>query len=87
MVERSQHLRLTFESCHAIRVVREGHRQDFDRYIASKLDIPGAVDLPHAARADRRKDFVGSQTSSGGQSHKALNDFILPGVCCTADSE
>ena len=85
MVERSQHLRLTFESGHAIGVVREGRRQNLDRYLAVEFRIPGAVNLAHAADAYERKDLVGTQATPRGKGHKDVGTILLlappPNLC------
>lgn len=42
----------------------------FDRNFAVEAGVAGLVDFAHAARADARKDFVGSKTVAGGQRHR-----------------
>jgi hypothetical protein len=44
--------------------------QHFDRDIPVEPRVARAVDLPHAARAERREDLVGTETGAGLQSHR-----------------
>ena len=76
-VERREHLRLTLEAGHVIRVAGESGRQNVQRHFAFELAVPRAIDLAHASRADRREDLVGSQTSAGSPRHMASNDSTL----------
>jgi len=34
--------------------------QDLDRHLAVEADVPGSIDLSHAARAEGREDLVGA---------------------------
>ena len=45
--------------------------QDFERDIAIQLRIARAIDLSHAAFADRRGDFVDSETRAGREGQTA----------------
>ena len=51
MVEGREHLRFALEARNAIRVLRDGVRQDFQRDITSELRIARAIDLAHPACA------------------------------------
>jgi hypothetical protein len=47
-----------------------------------RADLASPVDLPHAARADRRDDLVGSEPGTGGKAHfdRAREDRIFSNV-------
>ena len=45
MIEGSQQLRFAFEALHALGVLREIFRQNFDRDLALQLGVGGAIDL------------------------------------------
>jgi hypothetical protein len=49
--------------------------QDLDGDFAAQPRIPGAIDLPHAARAQRREDLVRPETDAGGKCHGVLIGF------------
>src|ERR1022692_4955600 len=44
-------------------------RQHLKCHVAAEFRVGGAIHLAHAARAERRKNLVGSQAGSGGQGH------------------
>ena len=58
MVQRSQNLRFTFEASHALSVIGEKLRQNFQCDFALQLGIAGAVNLAHAARTQQVKDLI-----------------------------
>jgi len=68
MIERGEDLRFTSESRKAIRIVRNGWQQDFDRDAATQLRVGGAIHLAHSACADSAGDFEVTDAGSGGQS-------------------
>ena len=74
MVERRQHLRFALEPREPFGIVRRTVRQDLDGDVAIELRVAGAVDLAHAARADRRDDFVRAKPRSDGQRHEIVAD-------------
>ena len=43
--------------------------QHLDRDVAAEARVPRAIDLAHAAGAERGDDFVGTESGSGGQEH------------------
>ena len=49
---------------------------DVNGHVAAEPGIACAVDLPHTAGANERKDLVWSQLSPDGQGHISLNDSI-----------
>jgi hypothetical protein len=48
-------------ACEPLRVLCNGSRKNFDGYFAIQLCVAGRVNFAHAARADLREDFVGSE--------------------------
>ena len=44
--------------------------QHLDRHVAAEPRVLGAVDLAHAARAERGDDFVGTEAGAGTQAHE-----------------
>ena len=61
MVERGEDLRFTTEPRQPLGIIREGGRQDLERHFPSELRVLGAIDLPHAARAELREDLIGTE--------------------------
>ena len=51
---------LLLEAAQAVGVERERLRQDFDRNVALKARVAGAIDLAHASCAEQGNDFVGA---------------------------
>jgi hypothetical protein len=45
-------------------------REEFDRDFAMELGVPGAVNVPHPARAQRGQDFVSSESAPGSERHQ-----------------
>ena len=43
--------------------------QNFHRHGAVKASIAGAVNFPHAASAQRHKNFIGTELRAGGKRH------------------
>ena len=54
-----------------VRIVRKRVREDLERDIAIQPDIARAIDLSHAAFADRRGDFVDAEKRTGRESQTA----------------
>ena len=67
MVERRQHLRLAAETSEALGIVRDGGEQNLDRDLAVQFRIARAIDLAHAAGAERRDDFVRPEARAGSE--------------------
>ena len=65
MVQRRERLRFALEPREAIGIAGERVRQDLDRDVAIQLRVARAVDLAHAAFADRRDDFVDAEAGAG----------------------
>ena len=60
MVERAGGPRLLLEAAQALGVGGERGGQHLDRDVAAEPRVAGAVDLAHAARAERRRHLVGT---------------------------
>jgi hypothetical protein len=65
MVERGERLCLACKARQAIRISRERCRQDLDRGVAIQPRVARAIDLAHAAGANRRQDFVRADERTG----------------------
>jgi len=61
--------RFALESVAELRVALERLWQDLDGDCSIKTDIARAIDLAHAARAERREDLVRAELCSGCQRH------------------
>ena len=64
-----EYFRFAFEPGQAGAVQRPSEGQDLYRDVAFETRIPGAVDLTHAAGADRREDFDLAEAGSCRQAH------------------
>ena len=69
MVQDAGGARLLLEAAQPVGIGGEGRRQDLDRHLAAEARVPGAVDLSHSPRSDRREDFVGPESGAGLQGH------------------
>ncbi len=69
VVEARDRLRLALEAGADLGLVRKVRRQDLHGDVAAEAGVLRAVDLAHAAGAQRREDFVGTESGSGGQEH------------------
>src|SRR5262245_42917017 len=76
MVEAPRRLRFLLETPQPSGIGRNGRWQNLDRNVTSELAISGAIDLTHAAGAQRGDDFVPAETGSRGEAHLELN-FVL----------
>src|ERR1017187_8891584 len=77
MIQRSQHLRFALKSREPARIARECFRQHFDRDVAPELSVMRLIHLAHAARANRRDDFICSKPLAGFQFHEGM-DYTSP---------
>ena len=73
MIQRREDLRFALEAREAIGIVRERVRQDLDRDVAIQLRVARAIDLAHAACADRGDDFVDAEARAGGEGQVAAS--------------
>ena len=69
MRQRRHRLRLALEPRERGRILRQPFGQDLDRDVAIQLRVAGAVDLAHAARAERGNDFVRTELGTGRERH------------------
>ena len=58
MIESGKQPRLTRETCHAVRVVRDDAQQNLDGHVATKLRVAPAVHLTHATGTEQRTNLV-----------------------------
>ena len=64
MVERGEQARFAREAGAALGIGGEVRRQDLDRDVAPELAVARAIDLAHAAGAERRDDRVGAELTA-----------------------
>jgi len=83
MRQGGEQLGLALEAREAIGILREGCGQRLDRDVAPEARVAGAIDLAHAAGAERRDDLEGAEAGSGGQGHRGT----LPERDVVADPE
>ena len=69
MVERGHGPRLLLEAAQAVGFAGEGFRKNFQSDIAPQARISCAINLAHAACAERREDFVGTEFCTRAQCH------------------
>ncbi len=60
---------LALETGEALRVVGEVRGQHLEGDLAPELRVDGAIDLAHAARAERGDDLVVTETGARGEGH------------------
>ena len=65
MIQRGGRARFLIESREATRVAGEGRRQYLDRDVTNEPSVPRPIDFAHAARAEGREDFVGTEAGAG----------------------
>jgi hypothetical protein len=70
MIQRGQHFSFALEAQHAPGLAGVSIGENLQRHVTFQLGIASAVDLAHAARADRREDLVRSETSPSGERHR-----------------
>ena len=66
MVQRGEHPGFALKPREPLRVGGEGLGQDLDRDVAIELRVARAIDLAHAAGAERRQDLVRAEAGAGG---------------------
>src|SRR5437868_6668002 len=72
MIERCYGPRLLLEAVQPIAIARERFGEDLYRNFAAKTSVQSAIDFAHAARAQRRLNFVGTQLRARGERHPWL---------------
>ena len=69
MVQSGECLGFAFESREPLRIRGKHVWKDLQRDVALQARVAGAVDLAHAARTERRTDFIGAQPSPRFEGH------------------
>jgi hypothetical protein len=69
VIERGKSPRLPFEAGAEDGVLRQGRQQNLQRNVTIEPAIACAIDLAHAAGANRRDDFVRTDARPGRQRH------------------
>src|SRR5207249_331066 len=77
VIQRREHPRLALETGEAIAVLEEEIRQGLDRDLAVQLQVPRAVDLSHAAPANRGDDLVRADAGTGCESHRVEIQYVI----------
>jgi hypothetical protein len=70
MIKRRKDVRLALETDTSIGVARDGVRQDLERHVPLQLQIAGAIDLTHPARAERCQNFIWAKWGAGAEWHR-----------------
>src|SRR5262245_58681613 len=69
MIERSSRAGFLLETPKPVGVAGEDGRDNLDCHVTPEPGIVGAVDLPHAACANLRHDFVSADARASGEGH------------------
>src|ERR1039458_439890 len=77
MIQRRHRPRFQIEPLPPQGIVRHFRRQNLQCHLAPQSRVSSAVHLAHTARAERSKNLVGSQPSSGRQGDDVSNDFTV----------
>ena len=75
MVQRGDRARFALEPLPANRVARELRGQDLDRDVAHETRVVGAIDLAHAATAQRLDDLIGTEPGSFRERHVPARNY------------
>ena len=70
--------RLPLEAFTQSWIFRKMLGKDFDRHCAIEASVFRLVDFAHPARAERRQDFIGAESSSGSYRHRQIAIFAKP---------
>ena len=70
MVQRGDRPRFVLESTQTIGISGEPFRKDLDRHVAPEAGVARAIDLAHAARAERGEDLVRTEAFAGSERHE-----------------
>ena len=65
MVQRREHFGFALEAGEAFGIVGEARREDFDRDVALQPRVARAIDLAHAAGAERCQHLEGPEAAAG----------------------
>ena len=77
VIERGERLGLTLEARDPIGIACHGVGHHFDRDLASKSGIAGAIHLAHAAGAEEADDFVDANARASGECRQWLRWRLL----------
>src|SRR5262249_43522451 len=69
MIERGERLGFLLESRQPVRILRQRIRQYLNGDLTVEPRVPRFPDFSHAARTDRREDFVWTQSSAREEGH------------------
>ena len=83
VVERREYLRFAAETRPAVGIVVQHGAKNLQRDITVQSRVASAIDLAHAAGAQRRDDLVGADASTGGQ--RQTNVDYTCGPWCGTD--
>jgi hypothetical protein len=72
VVQRSQYLGFTLESREPFGVVSQCIRENFDCDVSLQRRVRRPIDLAHAAFAERRDDFVGTEAGAWRERHSVV---------------
>ena len=75
---------LPLETLHPLRVLRERLGEDLDGHFALQLRIVRAIHLTHPAHAQGAQDFIGAETSAGGEGHARSDHRLVAGAICSS---
>src|SRR5258706_4216149 len=67
MVQRGEDLRFASKAGQPVWVVRDRPAQNLQRNVTIELRVARAIDLAHAAGAERAEDLVGAEVRTGGE--------------------
>ncbi len=66
MIQRRNSARLALEPLLGLRILRKMRRQNLDSHGAVEARVARAIHLAHAARSERRLDFIGTKLGARG---------------------
>jgi hypothetical protein len=69
VIEGGEHLRFAPEARETIRIARKRVGQHFQRDLAIELQVTCAIHLAHAARAEGRQNFIGTEARAVSKRH------------------
>src|ERR1700690_4252595 len=75
MVEARGQFRLALKAPTPLGILEELFRQDLQCHRPVDAGVFRPIDLPHAARAERRKDLIGAEAGAGGKCHEGRLRF------------
>jgi len=67
VIEGRKDVRLALETGAPVGVARDGVRQDLERHVPLQLQIAGAIDLAHSARAERCQNLILTKRGAGAE--------------------